>query len=104
MNSKVKGKKKPVKVLRARRVRAGRTSTSRISSKNQVTVPVDILRAIGLTSGDQVEFIVNENVIEVKPIHISSQKQHKIMALVGDMTEYYEGFDLAAERASWDLV
>ena len=104
MDSKVKGKKKPVKVLRARRVRAGRTSTSRISSKNQVTLPVDILRAIGLTAGDQVEFVMNDNVIEVKPIQISSQKQHKIMALAGDMTDYYEGFDLAAERASWDRV
>lgn len=102
MNSKVKSKKKPVKAAGTRRVRAGRTSTSRISSKNQVTVPVDILRAIGLAAGDQVEFAMNDNVIEVKPIQISSQKQHKIMALAGDMTDYYEGFDLAAERASWD--
>ena len=104
MNSKVKGKKKPVKVLRARRVRAGRTSTSRISSKNQVTVPVDILRAIGLAAGDQVEFVMNDNVIEVKPIQNTSQNLHKIMALAGDMTDYYEGFDLTAERASWDRV
>jgi AbrB family looped-hinge helix DNA binding protein len=104
MDSKVKGKKKDLKVVRARKVRAGRTSTSRISSKNQVTLPVDILRAIGLTAGDQVEFVMNENFIEVKPIQSSAQKQHKIMALAGDMTDYYEGFDLAAERASWDRV
>ena len=104
MDPKVKSKTRPVKALRAKRVRAGRTSTSRISSKNQVTVPVDILRAIGLTSGDQVEFIVNENVIEVKPILNTSQNLHKIMALAGDMTDYYEGFDLTAERASWDRV
>ncbi len=103
MVSKVKAKKNP-KVVRARKVRAGRTSTSRISSKNQVTLPVDILRAIGLAAGDQVEFVMNDNVIEVKAIQDNPQKQHKIMALAGDMTEYYEGFDLAAERASWDRV
>ena len=50
------------------------------------------------------EFIVNENVIEVKPIQNTSQNLHKIMALAGDMTDYYEGFDLTAERASWDRV
>ena len=101
MDSKVKGKKIAV---RAPQVRAGRTSTSRISSKNQVTLPVDILRAIGLAAGDQVEFTVSENVIKVKAIQSNPQKQHKIMALAGDMTDYYEGFDLAAERASWDRV
>ena len=97
MVSKVKAKKAP-------KTRAGRTSTSRISSKNQVTVPVNILRAIGLAAGDHVEFIVSNNAIEIKPIQGSPQKQHKIMALAGDMTDYYEGFDLAAERASWDRV
>lgn len=104
MYSKVKGKKKSTKVVGSRKVRAGRTSTSRISSKNQVTVPVDILRAIGLAAGDQVEFVANENVIEVKPLQKDVHKQHKIMALAGDMTAYYVDFDLAAERASWDRV
>lgn len=99
MVSKVKSKKK----VSAPKTRAGRTSTSRISSKNQVTIPVDILRTIGLQAGDDVEFAINNaGVIAITPIEASVGKQHKIMALVGDMTEYYDGFDLAAERGSWD--
>jgi AbrB family looped-hinge helix DNA binding protein len=99
MVSKVKSKKK----VSPPKTRAGRTSTSRISSKNQVTIPVDILRAIGLQAGDDVEFAIDKaGVIAVTPIEASVGKQHKIMALAGDMTEYYDGFDLAAERASWD--
>ena len=42
-------------------LRRGRTSTSRVSSKNQVTIPVDILRKAGLKEGDEVSFAVNEN-------------------------------------------
>jgi AbrB family looped-hinge helix DNA binding protein len=99
MVSKVKGKKK----VSPPKTRAGRTSTSRISSKNQVTIPVDILRAIGLQAGDDVEFaITSEGVIAITALDQGPRKQHKIMALAGDMTEYYDGFDLAAERQSWE--
>ena len=99
MVSKVKGKKK----VSPPKTRAGRTSTSRISSKNQVTIPVDILRTIGLQAGDDVEFaITSEGVIAITALDKGPRKQHKIMALAGDMTEYYDGFDLAAERGSWD--
>ena len=52
MNPKVKAKS-PV-----RSVRRGRTSTSRLSSKNQVTLPVDIVRSAGLDAGDIVNFEV----------------------------------------------
>ena len=81
----------------------GLRKKSRINSKNQVTIPAGILRASGLQAGDDVEFAIDKaGVIAVTPIEVSVGKQHKIMALAGDMTEYYDGFDLAAERASWD--
>lgn len=65
MATKVKAKAKAKK----KSVRRGRTSTSRVSSKNQVTIPVDILRKVGLKEGDEVEFSVNENgKLEVVPV------------------------------------
>lgn len=95
MVSKVKVKKAPIH-------RAGRGNTSRISEKNQVTLPVEILRSIGLQSGDQVEFTISNGSVVLTHINEVPQKQHKIMALAGDMTELYEGFDLASERQSWN--
>ena len=78
--------------------RAGRTSTSRLSSKNQLTVPVDILRSIGLTTGDEVEFSVNDaGFIEVKPV----VEENPIMRLVGIGTDIYKDFDLEKDRESW---
>ena len=53
---------------------------------------------------DELEFQKGVEPSKVEPNQNGAQKQHKIMALAGDMTEYYAGFDLAAERASWDRV
>ena len=90
-------KKAPVeKAMKS--ARAGRTSTSKLSSKNQLTVPVDILRIIGLTTGDEVEFSVNDaGFIEVKPVI----EENPIMRLVGIGTDIYKDFDLEKDRESW---
>ena len=81
---------------------AGLKKKGRINSKNQVTIPADILRASGLQAGDEVAFaITSEGVIAITALDKGPRKQHKIMALAGDMTEYYDGFDLAAERQSY---
>ena len=90
-------KKAPVDKAK-KSARAGRTSTSRLSSKNQLTVPVDILRSIGLTTGDEVEFSVNDaGFIEVKPV----LEENPIMRLVGIGTDIYKDFDLEKDRESW---
>ena len=90
-------KKEPVDKAK-KSARAGRTSTSKLSSKNQLTVPVDILRSIGLTTGDEVEFSVNDaGFIEVKPV----VEENPIMRLVGIGTDIYKDFDLEKDRESW---
>jgi len=90
-------KKAPVDKAK-KSARAGRTSTSKLSSKNQLTVPVDILRSIGLTIGDEVEFSVNDaGFIEVKPV----VEENPIMRLVGIGTDIYKDFDLEKDRESW---
>ena len=79
--------------------RAGRTSTSRLSSKNQLTVPVDILRRVGLMAGDEVEFAVNDaGFIQIQAMGDANP----VLNLVGAFPGVFDEFDQAKERASWD--
>ena len=91
---------KKVPVEKAKKsARAGRTSTSKLSSKNQLTVPVDILRSIGLTTGDEVEFSVNDaGFIEVKPV---VSELNPVLELAGKYSKAFKNFDLAKEREGW---
>jgi bifunctional DNA-binding transcriptional regulator/antitoxin component of YhaV-PrlF toxin-antitoxin module len=90
-------KKAPVEKAK-KSARAGRKSTSKLSSKNQLTVPVDILRSIGLTTGDEVEFTVNDaGFIEVKPVI----EENPLLQLAGIGAGIYDDFDLAKDRESW---
>ena len=91
-----------VKAKKAKKVsaRKGRTSTSRISSKNQITIPVEILRSANLSPGEELEFTINDQgAIEVKKAVLHNPFQ----ALADAMGDTYVGFDLEKERAdSWD--
>jgi bifunctional DNA-binding transcriptional regulator/antitoxin component of YhaV-PrlF toxin-antitoxin module len=88
MVSKVKGKKAP-------KVRAGRTSTSRISSKNQVTIPVEVLRNSNLQVGDEVEFAISDQgLVEVKKV----APYNAFQALADVVGDIYIDFDLEQER------
>ncbi len=79
--------------------RRGRTSTSKLSDKNQVTVPIDILREIGLEPGDQVSFEVKEGKILINQINRDSHPFAELIAVAGSV---YDNFDLEKERrAMW---
>ena len=91
MINKVKAKKVTPKLPRR-----GRTSTSRLSEKNQVTVPVDILRASGLSAGDKVSFEVKAGVIVIKA---AEPTEHPLGALIGAGRDSYKEFDLLKERS-----
>jgi bifunctional DNA-binding transcriptional regulator/antitoxin component of YhaV-PrlF toxin-antitoxin module len=101
--TKVKAKKKAVPAKRVpalKKQRRGRSSTSRISTKHQVTIPVEVLRNSNLAIGDEVEITVNENgAVEVKKVAPFNPFQ----ALADAAGDTYIGFDLEKERAeSWD--
>lgn len=105
MAIKVKAKKKaaPAKKVQAvKQQRRGRSSTSRISAKHQVTIPVEVLRSLNLEIGDEMKFDVKDGKLEIMKIDKAPQKQHRIMLLAGDMPGIYDDFDLEAERASWE--
>ena len=92
MANKVKVKEK---VKLARR---GRKSTSKLSIKNQLTVPVDILRQVGIQAGDEVEFLLNgAGFIEVRPTAKNNLIGHE-----GKFAEVFKDFDLSKERESWN--
>jgi len=102
MAPKVKAKKsakRPVPKVKQPAQRAGRTSTSRLSSKNQLTVPVDILRRVGLEAGDEVEFVVNDaGFIQIQVM----ADAHPVLNLVGAFPGVFDEFDQEKERAAWD--
>jgi bifunctional DNA-binding transcriptional regulator/antitoxin component of YhaV-PrlF toxin-antitoxin module len=100
MVSKVKVSKKAVRNSVAPKARAGRTTTSRISSQNQVTIPVEVLRNSNLVTGDEVEFIINDQgVVEVKKV----VPYNPFQALANAAGDTYIGFDLEEERRlNWD--
>ena len=78
-------------------------STSRISAKHQVTIPVEVLRTLNLEIGDEMKFDVKDGKLEIMKVEKLPQKQHRIMLLAGDMPGIYDDFDLEKERAeSWD--
>ena len=75
--------------------RAGRTTTSRLSAKNQITIPVEILRKAGFKVGEDFGFSVKANG------HISVYKlEPRILRLIGAGDGLFDDFDLEAERAA----
>ena len=94
-----KSAKRPAPKPKQPAQRAGRTSTSRLSSKNQLTVPVDILRRVGLAAGDEVEFVVNDaGFIQIQVM----ADAHPVLNLVGAFPGVFDEFDQERERAAWD--
>jgi bifunctional DNA-binding transcriptional regulator/antitoxin component of YhaV-PrlF toxin-antitoxin module len=77
--------------------RTGRTTTTRISAKNQITIPVEILRRAGFKVGDTINCTLNETgEIEL------SRPVNPMLQFAGIATGLYNGFDLRADRDSWD--
>ena len=90
MVAKVKAKRKAPVV----KTRKGRTTTTRLSSKNQVTLPVEIIRKAGFKVGDTINCRVTEDgKIELSP------PENPIMSLIGAGKGIFDDFDLDKERA-----
>ena len=88
MTSKVKAKGKAT--------RAGRTTSTRLSAKNQITIPVDVIRKAGFKVGETINCAVSDD-----GKVILSRLRNPILELSGIGTGLYDKFDLETERKSW---
>jgi len=95
MGDQVKAKDSGVEVLPStvKATRKGRGNSSRLSSKHQVTIPVDVMREAGLKVGDEVVFKVEDNQVVI------SKKRVDLLEWIASLNGFYDGYDFAAERA-----
>ena len=93
MGDKVKVKETGSGVSTERATRKGRTNSSRLSSKHQVTIPVDVMREAGFKVGDELVFSVEDKKITI------AKKRIDLLEWIASLNGLYDGYDFAAERA-----
>jgi len=93
MDDQVKGKSASGGVSTVKATRKGRTRHSRLSSKHQVTIPVDVMREAGFKVGDELVFSVEDNQVVV------AKKRVDLLEWIASLNGFYDGYDFAAERA-----
>lgn len=78
------------------KVKEGRRLISTISSKNQITIPVDALRAAGLEAGDRVVAHADGSG------RVVLEREHDVVAeFAGALTGVYLPGELDDLRAEW---
>ena len=96
---KVKSKAQPRVESRVKPARRGRKSTSKLSIKNQLTVPVDILRKSGIKQGDLVDFQINQDgAIEIRLLKSETEGEKFIRLVQGALSTTISQEDLAKLR------
>lgn len=79
------------------KVKDGAVKTTRISSKHQITIPVDTLRAAGLAVGERVTATCDG------VGRVILQREHDVLAeFAGALTGVYAPGELAALRDEWE--
>ena len=101
MANKVKAKRAPRKstITKSRR---GRATTSRISSKNQITIPIDVLREVNLKPGDQIKFMIDKEERIVLAPAAEQEWKKTLRAMAGTMPRLRQNFDYKKEREEWE--
>lgn len=51
----------------------------RLTEKGQVTIPIDVRNFLGLQPGDDVEFVIEENVVHVSRSHKSPSRGRRVV-------------------------
>jgi AbrB family looped-hinge helix DNA binding protein len=78
--------------------RRGRSTSSRISSQNQITIPIEVLREVNLKHGDQIEFMIDkEERIILAPLSEPPWKR-SLRSLAGAISGSGTSLDYIKER------
>ncbi len=78
-------------------VKTRRRGSTRISSKHQITIPIDALRAAGLEIGERV--VARSD----GPGRVLLEREHDVLAdFAGALTGCYDTNELDELRAEWD--
>jgi len=101
MVTKVKAKKAAKKSTKIRQ-RRGRATSSRLSSKNQITIPVEVLREVNLKPGDQIEFMIDKEERIVLAAIADAEWKKTLRKLAGTMPGLGTSFDYKKEREEWE--
>lgn len=83
-----------------------RRGTTRLSGKNQITLPVAMTRQLGLKPGDAIELAVTEGAIEVRKRLEGAQLLDSLQGAMAHVPEWKDAASIdayiRAERDSWD--
>ena len=69
--------------------------TTKISSKHQVTIPVDAMKQAGLHAGDRLRVRTEGTTVILEPESAAFDR------VIGSFTGVWDGFDLDALRDEW---
>jgi AbrB family looped-hinge helix DNA binding protein len=69
-------------------------NSSTISSKGQVTVPIEVRRRLGVKEGDRVEFVFVEGTAVLRPVRSGESPFTKWIGAFG-------GFESAQDAVEW---
>ena len=69
--------------------------TTKISSKHQVTIPVDAMEQAGLHAGDRVQVRTEGRAVILEP------EMSAVDKVLGSFVGVWDGFDLDALRDEW---
>ncbi len=79
-----------------------RRGYTRLSSKRQVTLPLKVVRALGLTTGDQLRVDTEgERIVLSREDSLAEQRLRAIQNIAGSMPDVYEPGYLDKLRDEW---
>jgi AbrB family looped-hinge helix DNA binding protein len=78
-------------------VKRPRRNRIRLSSKNQITIPVSVLREMGVRPGDELEIVAKGREATIRPAGRPPWLKH-----VGSLTGVWPAGHLDALRDEWD--
>jgi antitoxin PrlF len=80
-------------------------ATSKITSKGQVTIPVEIRNVLEIKEGDQLRFVLKDGVVTIEPIiHLSAEKLFGIFNSPEDNGDFVLDLNLARESRSTEIM